>query len=1326
MVANVTASNIPLFGSWEIQDINLNVNTPNNSFVVNAKLKTPGSSINLALAFNQGKLTQITASSGIGTDFTFLGAAVDVQAITVITDRNTADAEPWDPEFSLQGAIEIPQLKGLKGTLTDTNKLIVNKDNAYLTGAHLSAADIQLGSWKLRNIQADFDGINKKFYGSAILQTYTGENIGVSLIFDSNGLQNITASNVNFNLFGAKVSNATINFTPDRKPNEGDTWDPEFKLQGVIALPQALGGITVSVTGNDYLLVNNDGFDLTGGKIYKETLDFNLLGFLRVQGKQISLLYSQIGTEKVFIIQGTLILPDLYNLTGNFSDTNNYIKISSAGNVEVVGSISASDINIAAGWKIKTAIVFIDTSNNQTKVTANATVLIPSGIDVAATVLWNGSQLQYIEIRAYNLDKAIGSTGAFLQSIEGKYEGGNTSAFTGKVVITAGAKININLPSWAGGGIHGSLVELDASATITSSYFKTTGNITVLGGLIKGNGNAEINWDKGYLWASSDFNILNGLITTQTQFLATSTKNLYMFGEASVNVPDFIPFIGGTNLGSGEVYVEYTNDGISSNDYVAAWGTVFSGSWWEYTIGIKVSFDGNWQLIHSTEAKTIGQYATKKINDLHNSLDATADKEPQYQIGDKIKDTPVISGKRINGTDGDDILDGDNTNDTISGLKGNDVLFGEDGNDALYGNDGEDILYGGSGNDILNGGVDNDILNGDAGNDTLDGGSGNDYLYGGSGNDIYVVDTTTVTITENINEGTDTIQSSVTFSLANLPNVENLTLTGAAAINGTGNVANNVITGNAGNNIFDGGAGNDTLNGGAGIDTLIGGNGDDIYIVDSTTDMISENPGEGTDTIQSSVTFSLATIANVENLILTGTAAINGTGNAANNVITGNGSNNIIDGGAGNDILNPGYSQGSVDTVNGGDGTDTLEASYTNKTDGAGIHVGATSTSNTPHIRNRVTGQILVNVSNVENYNITGTQYDDIFVGLSGNDIFNGGAGNDRFDSGAGNDILNPGYSEGSVDTIDGGDGTDTLEANYTNKVDGAGIHIGHFGTPHVWNRVTGQILVNVSNVENYNITGTQYDDVLLGFSGNDIFNGGAGNDTLDGGGGNDILKGGAGNDVYVVDTINDSVTENANEGIDTIQSSVTFSLANLPNVENLTLTGATAINGTGNAANNVITGNAGNNILDSAVGNDTLNGGDGNDILTGGVEKDTLTGGFGADRFDYRNLADSIFSSFDIITDFNATTGNDLFLISNTRTGFVDVGSVATLDIVGIAAKLTTTSFASNSAAQFSFGSRTFVAINDATDGFNTNTDAIIEVTDFAGTLGISNFTTT
>ncbi|WP_370567108.1 bluetail domain-containing putative surface protein [Dolichospermum sp. LEGE 00240] len=151
--------------------------------------------------------------------------------------------------------------------------------------------------------------------------------------------------------------------------------------------------------------------------------------------------------------------------------------------------------------------------------------------------------------------------------------------------------------------------------------------------------------------------------------------------------------------------------------------------------------------------------------------------------------------------------------------------------------------------------------------------------------------------------------------------------------------------------------------------------------------------------------------------------------------------------------------------------------------------------------------------------------------------------------------------------------------------------------------------------------------------------------------------------------------------------------------------------------------GNPSSLTVTGTSGNDFLVGGANNDVLTGAGGKDTLTGGLGSDKFVYQNLTDSLLANFDVITDFNATTGNDLFRVSTTRAGFVDVGGVNTLNAADIGAKLTAAAFGSNFAAQFSFGQKTFVAINDATAGFNSSTDAIIEITGLTGTLNINNF---
>ena len=339
-----------------------------------------------------------------------------------------------------------------------------------------------------------------------------------------------------------------------------------------------------------------------------------------------------------------------------------------------------------------------------------------------------------------------------------------------------------------------------------------------------------------------------------------------------------------------------------------------------------------------------------------------------------------------------------------------------------------------------------------------------------------------------------------------------------------------------------------------------------------------------------------------------------------------------------------------------------------------------------------------------------------------------GGAGNDTY--------IVSGSPYSTIITENANEGVDTVQFSSPNSYDSYTLaanleNLTITGT--VGNGGYGNSLDNV-------ITGNSSGNYLSGYAGNDTLNGGTGNEQLSGGDGNDILNGdsdndslsgdagndtlngGTGDDIYIVDSTADYTMENANEGTDTIQSSVTFSL--FPNIENLTLTGSSAINGTGNTADNVLIGNTANNLL---------SGDTGNDILTGAAGKDTLTGGAGIDKFAYKTLTDSLLgssnNSFDLITDFNATTGNALFLVTTARAGFTTGLTVATLDAAGIGAKLTTTNFAANFAAQFTFTSgtttRTFVAINDATAGFNASTDSIVEVTGLTGTLIIGNFVT-
>jgi Ca2+-binding RTX toxin-like protein len=244
-----------------------------------------------------------------------------------------------------------------------------------------------------------------------------------------------------------------------------------------------------------------------------------------------------------------------------------------------------------------------------------------------------------------------------------------------------------------------------------------------------------------------------------------------------------------------------------------------------------------------------------------------------------------------------------------AGQSGN-VINGTANADLLFGTAGVDIINGLAGNDIITAGAGNDTVNGGAGNDIIDGGTGADTLNGGTGNDIYVVDNAADVVNELLNEGTDLVTSTISWTLgANLENLSLLSLT-TAALNGTGNALNNAITGTLGDNILDGGLG---------ADTLIGASGNDTYIVDNAGDVITELAGEGTDSVQSSINWTLG--ANLENLTLTGSATINGTGNSGSNIITGNAAANTLSGGAGNDQLT---GAAGNDSLSGGLGNDTF------------------------------------------------------------------------------------------------------------------------------------------------------------------------------------------------------------------------------------------------------------------------------------------------------------------------------------------------------------------------------------------------------------------
>ncbi len=597
-------------------------------------------------------------------------------------------------------------------------------------------------------------------------------------------------------------------------------------------------------------------------------------------------------------------------------------------------------------------------------------------------------------------------------------------------------------------------------------------------------------------------------------------------------------------------------------------------------------------------------------------------------------------------------------------------------------------LINGTGNILDNILIGNGVANtlvGDAGNDRLDGGLGNDTLKGGAGNDTYVVDTTTDIITELLNEGIDTIESTITLDLNNFVNVENLSLTGTGIVNGTGNDLDNVLTGNGVANTLTGGAGNDRLIGDAGNDTMKGGLGNDTYVLDVATDIVTENLGEGTDSVEIGVTYTLAT--NVENLTLTGSGTINGTGNTLGNVLVGNSAANTLDGGTGVDTLVGGAGNdtyvvdNTLDVVTelAGEGTDLVQSSATTYTLSANVEnltlIGTGLINGTGNALNNIlTGNSAVNT-------LAGGAGDDTYYITSGDTVTEAvDAGTDTVNAGftytlaanvenlvltgstaingTGNALNNVLMGNSVVNTLAGGAGDDTYfitSGDIVTEAASAGTDTVNAGFTYTL----------AANVENLILTGT----TAINGTGNGLNNILTGNSAIN------TLAGGTGNDTYVIST-GDIVTEAASAGTDTVQTGITYTLGT--NVENLTLTGSAAVNGTGNTLANVLVGNSGINSLSGLAGNDTLDGGAGADTLTGGTGNDTykLGRGYGADT----------------VVDTDATVGNTdvaqfLAGVANDQLWFRHVGTNLEVSIIGTSDKMTISNWyggAANQVEQF------------------------------------------
>jgi VCBS repeat-containing protein len=525
------------------------------------------------------------------------------------------------------------------------------------------------------------------------------------------------------------------------------------------------------------------------------------------------------------------------------------------------------------------------------------------------------------------------------------------------------------------------------------------------------------------------------------------------------------------------------------------------------------------------------------------------------------------SGPNINGTNGDDFINGTFRSERISGLNGNDTingsssadiidggagldlvnyglsptrvtvdlvtLLGTDGhaqgdsyigienvagsafgdiitgnsdNNTLNGGDGNDFITGGAGADNLNGGDDNDLLNAGAGNDNANGGNGNDFVNGEDGDD---------------------------------------SLSGGAGDDSLdGGIGNDVLNAGDGNDTLTGGVGNDTLSGGAGADGIFGGDGNDTLDFQTATATVITSlitGGTGGEASGDSYTGIEVIIGSAFDDTLAGDNLVNTiNGGAGIDTLSGNGGNDTLNGGAGNDVLNGGTEDDTLsggtendtlngdvgndslfggtgdDNLNGGDGDDILAGGV-----GADVLTGGIGNDIADYTASTlgVTINLVTNIatggdalgdtfSGIERF--VGSALGDTFTGTTAADDFTGAGGDDRLNGGGGTDIMRGGDGN---DTLDGGNGADSLTGN-----DGNDVLVGGLGIDSMFGGNDTDILIGSDNA-----------DTLNGGNGNDLMirgdqDGGAGSDflvALDNA--NVVLRGGTDADTFIIDTAAES-----------------------------------------------------------------------------------------------------------------------------------------------------------------------------------------------------------
>jgi Ca2+-binding RTX toxin-like protein len=669
---------------------------------------------------------------------------------------------------------------------------------------------------------------------------------------------------------------------------------------------------------------------------------------------------------------------------------------------------------------------------------------------------------------------------------------------------------------------------------------------------------------------------------------------------------------------------------------------------------------GTWSLYGGTiqNIETLDSFTGSSFSDIF--IIATQPSLLTIYAGDG-NDIVIANGSSVSAQGGDgndfffsgsagDIFDGGNGIDAVSYANyasGVTVTLGDPGFtgtgpggdqltsiERVFGSNYADTLNGGSGNDELSGGDGNDTLNGGGGNDILIGQGGSDTLAGGAGDDVYDIDAQDV-VNEFGGGGYDTVR--VNFSYVLAPEVERAVVsdpTSTNAINLTGNTLGNELTGNAGVNWIDGGAGADVMSG-------LGGN--DTYYVDNAGDQVLEASGGGFDTVFTTVSYSLGSMA--ERLAAydpAATTALSLTGNGLNNQISGNAGANVIDGGTGADLM----------TGLGGDDIYFVDNGADRVVEQAGGGYDTIYVNFSYTLGSDVERLLAYNPAATIALHFTGNELDNEISANAGANLIDGGAGADTMSGQGGSDFY---YVDNAGDRIieQAGGGYDTVftSVSYTLGAE-----------------VDRLVTLDPASTAALNLTGNALPNEITGNAGANV---------IDGGAGADLMAGAAGDDTYLVDNAGDRVAEASGGGYDTVFAGVSYAITS--DVERLVARDAnstTALNLTGNELVNEISGNAGANHLDGGAGADVMLGGGGDDVyfVDNSADQAVETAGGGYDTV-YASVDYTLSSAVDRLVAYDPAstaplhfTGNELAneISGNAGANVIDGGAGADVMLGG------------------------------------------------------------